>query len=466
MTLLFSDFTVLTVSIGYNHFLEKWAECVAKLQNKPSSVIVGVDFIEEELKKRIETYLPEIIWVNLIKVNLRHHGHYYNKLIDLVNTTWVCKIDADDQILPDAYNDLGNVEADIYAFGNISSLTGVKSFPDPGLSAERILFGDNNLLSSLSPFKKRVWEANIFKDFIFDDWIFWIDAAKNDFTFSTSNKVNYIYVEHFSQATKNSDEKYERSISLIYKRDATKYYLDNSELCSFGSYLFVPPPHSNFRIYSDMFEILGRIHDAGKSKIYILDFSLFCQYPLLDSNLTNNKCTICESLILNLQNNFNFNLVVVDVSFYSKSEYIFDFVNNSRSFQKFLNSHDIDCVVNTRFTNISHLFDAKIISILSLNDSLSVDSGTKSHSYFDFDFKTKYLTKSVRLYKYFSYNNLGHVLLKNIDILTNLPVDHLLEFNKINLGYTQALSFLEKKASQSIISGLINKLKVKVKRLK
>lgn len=465
MKLLTSDFTVLTVSIGYNHFLEKWAECVAKLQNKPASVIVGVDYIEEELRKRIEIYLPEIIWVNLVKVNLRHHGHYYNELIALVKTTWVCKIDADDLILPDAYNDLGKIEADVYAFGNVSSLTGIKSLPHPDLSAERILFSDNNLLSSLSPFKKKVWEANIFKDYIFDDWIFWIDAAKNDFSFSTSNRVNYIYVEHPSQATKNIDDKYERSISLIYKSNAVKYYLQKTELCSFGRYLFVPPPHSNIRIYTDMLEIIGRIHDAGISKIYVLDFSFFCQNPVLDPNLTINKCTICESLILNLQNNFKFNLIVVDVSFYSKSENIFYSAKDSHPFQKALDAYEIDCVVNARFNNFSHLLHSEDISTFSLNDLLSVGNDIENRLYFDCDFETKYLTKSIRIFKYFSNSDAGHITLKNIDIMTNLPIDHLLEFNKINRGYAQALSLLEKRTSQSIIRCLINKMKVNAKKL-
>jgi hypothetical protein len=153
MTIRAVDFTVLTVSIGYNHFLETWAKCVNELNVKPNYVIIGVDVIDQNLKTKIDSYIPGIKWVFLEKIETKHHSHYYNKLINLVTTTWVCKIDADDQILPSAYDELSSISADIYAFGNISSETGRQSIPDLDLNPEKILFSDNNLLSSLSPFR-------------------------------------------------------------------------------------------------------------------------------------------------------------------------------------------------------------------------------------------------------------------------------------------------------------------------
>ena len=154
------------------------------------------------------------------------------------------------------------------------------------------------------------------------------------------------------------------------------------------------------------------------------------------------------------------------MSFYSKSENIFDSAENSHPFQKALDAYEIDCVVNARFTNFSHLLLTEDISTFSLNDLLSVGNDIENCLYFDCDFETKYLTKSIRIFKYFSSSDAGNITLKNIDILTNLPIDHLLEFNKINRGYAQALSLLEKRTSQSIIRSLINKIKVNAKKLK
>ena len=452
MTIRASDFTVLTVSIGYNHFLETWAKCVNKLNVKPNYVIIGVDVIDQNLKTKIDSYIPGIKWVFLEKINNKRHGHYYNQIIKLVTTTWVCKIDADDQILPSAYDELSSVSADIYAFGNVSSETGRQSIPDLDLDTEKVIFSDNNLLSSLSPFRKHVWEKNNYLDFIYDDWSFWIDAAINNFSFTSSSKPNYVYVEHASQASRKSDEKYERSVLLLYKARAKKKYLTQSFINSHKSYLIIPPDHTYPKLFSDFIEIVARLEEASTSKIYILDLSMFCSYPILNNENINSNCVQCENLILNLQNNFHFEISIIDGSFHYTSEIKIDPEIDSEFLEDIVHSNKIDCLVNARYVNEENYRSTKVfikkfgIPIFNILSQQSPNLNNNNNKIL-LEFMTQFETKDLTVEKFYSINQGDFIILNNIEILTNLPVDHLIEFNRISAGFSEAISQLQKKKS-------------------
>jgi hypothetical protein len=441
----YSDFTVLTVSIGYNHFLKKWAECVSKLNTKPKSIIIGIENIDVSLKEIIDDCLPNVKWVKLVKVGGKLHGYYYNQLISLVDTTWVCKIDADDQILPSAYDKLNFVDSDIFGFGNVSSSSKNVSLSDAELDSEKILFNKNNLLNALSPFKKIVWDKDQFKNFIYDDWAFWIDAAKNGFKFSSSNTVNYIYLQHDSQETKTTDEKYERSILLKYKENAKKTYLKQSEISAFDKYLFALPDHYNAKQYSDTLEIMMRLISAGKTEIYLLDFSSSCGNPIIDSNSSNLSCKSCESLISNLQENFNFNLIIIQTSFHTLLDTNFSFHNKFDFLNQILNRHQIDCLINSRFINLDvkqqYLDFCNGVNISSINILSNVNEDNPDNV-LEMEIISKFGISHKSLKKFYSFNKSDLIILNEIEILTNLPIDHLLDFNRISEGFSQALSQL------------------------
>jgi len=463
---IYSDFTVITVSVGYNHFLKKWAECVSKLNTKPKSIIIGIENIDIPLKEIIDDCLPNIKWVKLIKVDGKLHGYYYKKLISLVETTWVCKIDADDQILPSAYDELNFVDSDIFGFGNVSSISKKVSLSDANLDSEKILFSKNNLLNALSPFKKIVWNKDQFKNFIYDDWAFWIDAAKNGFKFSSSNTVNYIYLQHDAQETKTTDEKFERSIILKYKEDAKNTYLKQSEISAFDKYLFILPDHYNVKLYSDTLEIMMRLKSAGKTELYLLDFSSSCDKPIIDSYSSNLSCKSCESLTLNLQDKFNF--IIIQTSFHSLPENHFSFDKNFDLLNQILIRHQIDCFINSRFVNMDHKqqntkFDNGV-NITSINILSNVNEDN-SDNMLDMEIVSKFDTYRKSLRKFYSFNKSDLIILNDIEILTNLPIDHLLEFNRISEGFSQALSQLNEMSYIHYLHNKFNLLKSFVRRL-
>jgi hypothetical protein len=55
--------------------------------------------------------------------------------------------------------------------------------------------------------------------------------------------------------------------------------------------------------------------------------------------------------------------------------------------------------------------------------------------------------KQKTINKFFSDFDTDLIIFKNIEILSNLPVQHLLEFNKISIGFSEALLQLSKNNS-------------------
>ena len=333
------------------------------------------------------------------------------------------------------------------------------------LDSERILLSNNNLLSSLSPFKKSVWEKSGFKDFIYDDWAFWIDAAQNGFSFSSSNKADYIYVEHGQQATKTSDEKYERSILLKYKQEAAKLLMTKSEICSYNRYLFIPPDHNNFKSYSDLLEILARLNYVSKTEIFFLDLSSYCPNPIRDYNSCGDQCKTCETIILNLQTNFNLSITIIDASYPNESGQVLNFENSLNYIKGIVNFHKIDCVVNLKsiIKKNDNIFEIVSGSKSTLINITSEKKDLESVKKVNLEIVSQNGNKQKTINKFFSDFDSDLIIFKNIEILSNLPIQHLLEFNKISIGFSDALLELSK---NDLNNSIIDRFKLLITTIK
>lgn len=114
-------------------------------------------------------------------------------------------MDVDDRFLPHALNKVDGCEADILMFGIMLTQWNPNGTPTNNrptvmlpqkVSSENILTIPHNLVFSGSPFRKKVWEAAPFRDMIYEDWAFWIEAAKNGFTFTQTDGIEYEYRVH------------------------------------------------------------------------------------------------------------------------------------------------------------------------------------------------------------------------------------------------------------------------------
>jgi len=202
---------IVTVAMAdlYRQFLPEWAASVAALNRQPDDVRIVVDQIDDDLWAEILGLLPH---AKLVKSTgeWKHHAQVLaNDAIAQMETDWVSRLDADDLILPHAFDRLDEVTADVYAFG--ISINYEQDCPAMPVSTATVRHESSNYLCSASPFRRSVWVANGgFVDAVYQDWIFWRQAAARDATFAASGTVDYIWRSHDAQVSAHCDDEAER----------------------------------------------------------------------------------------------------------------------------------------------------------------------------------------------------------------------------------------------------------------
>ena len=198
---------VVTAAVGdeYQALLPAWAEAVAALERQPDEVIIAVDDLPGAIINRLELILRDF-WIVPSDREWEHHPQVLvNDAISVADSEWICKMDADDEILPHALTPLDACTADVFMFG---IQHGGQYLQYSGVTAEKILTREANLVFSGSPFRRYLWEGNNFRDMIFEDWAFWIGCAEQGATFEHSGTYDYIYTAHEGQISRRHDEAY------------------------------------------------------------------------------------------------------------------------------------------------------------------------------------------------------------------------------------------------------------------
>lgn len=199
---------VVTVAVGepYTQRLIAWADAVATLERTPDVVTVVSNRLGRDLVTQLDDILGDWQLVGSAR-SWRHHPQVLiNDAIQMTDTDWICKMDADDLFLPHALNDVDDAtDADVFMFG--IEIQG-RGLTFAGVQADMIVRAEQNLVFSGSPFRRWLWTDNQFRDMIYEDWAFWIGCAKQGARFKSSGRVDYIYQLHDGQITKNIDEQY------------------------------------------------------------------------------------------------------------------------------------------------------------------------------------------------------------------------------------------------------------------
>ncbi len=202
---------VVTVAVGdeYQAMLPTWACGVAALERQPDEVIIAVDDLSGRIINELQMILRDF-WIVPSDRQWTHHPQVLiNDAIAVSESEWICKMDADDLILPHALTPLDDLDADVLMFG-ISH--GEKDLQYRGVTAEAILRREANLVFSGSPFRRRLWETNPFRDMIYEDWAFWIGCAEQGARFHPSDTIDYIYTIHEGQISARADSAYWASV--------------------------------------------------------------------------------------------------------------------------------------------------------------------------------------------------------------------------------------------------------------
>ena len=202
---------ICTVAYGttYHDFLPRWAAAVAALERRPDLITIVHDGVSRDIRQQVHDLLT-VLWVEDRGTahELQPQVHV-NAAIAVTQTDWIVKLDADDVILPHALTGVTDCAADVLNFGY---RIGEADHVSQRVTAEQVLRKTNNALSSASPFRRWLWERNKFQDLLFDDWAFWIEAARAGATFDATGRVDYIYSVHDQQLTRRHDQRAARAL--------------------------------------------------------------------------------------------------------------------------------------------------------------------------------------------------------------------------------------------------------------
>lgn len=185
----------------YYGFLDRWSAALLELHTEPDWVTIVHDGIPERLMKLLDRRLHPMWIFDNHPVKLHPQVHV-NTAIEITFTDWIIKADVDDLLLPHALDGWSDSPADVVNFGY---RIGENDHVSRVVAPEVLLQKTDNPLGSCSPFRRWVWEANQFQDLLFDDWGFWIKAARAGAVFDATNRVDYIYSVHPQQMTRRHD---------------------------------------------------------------------------------------------------------------------------------------------------------------------------------------------------------------------------------------------------------------------
>lgn len=200
---------IITVAHGdtYRAQLAGWVTAVNMLETQADAVIVVTDDTADaalRLKNLRATY-------EIMKASGTHRHHpqlYANQAMHAIDTDWICKMDADDRILPHAFNNMPD-DCDVLMFGITHQNTHLIPAPT---SAQEILNSPHNQVFSGSPYRKWLRNAAHYRDMIYEDWMFWIDCAKQNARFQPTGTVDYEYVMHGQNISSRADDSYWRAV--------------------------------------------------------------------------------------------------------------------------------------------------------------------------------------------------------------------------------------------------------------
>jgi hypothetical protein len=195
---------VVAVAYGdkYRAFLPRWMRALTMLERQPDRVMIVTDDVPSAIAALGDVYLSSAVFKQAHGTFNVHPQVLVNEAIASVNTEWICKMDIDDVIFPHALNNLDRTDADVYMFG--IQLSG-QWLPARHATRADILKSPHNLVFSGSPFRRWVWERAPYRDMICEDWMFWIDAARNGARFHASPDIDYEYVIHGDNITLRTD---------------------------------------------------------------------------------------------------------------------------------------------------------------------------------------------------------------------------------------------------------------------
>lgn len=186
---------------AYYKFVLPWVARISCLNRQPDRVTIAHDGIPDKYRDAAGELL-EVEWVRSDIAFRLHPQVNVNAAIKITETDWIAKVDIDDLLFAHALDEINDSLADVVNFGY---RIGDTDCPSRVVSAHEVLQKNNNAIGSCSPFRRWIWETNPFEDVRFDDWRFWIKAARAGAAFTATGRTDYIYRVHPDQISRRID---------------------------------------------------------------------------------------------------------------------------------------------------------------------------------------------------------------------------------------------------------------------
>jgi hypothetical protein len=157
----------------YGVFFPRWWQAIRELERQPDQIVIV--YHKSNLAKVPESVPKEYKSRVKLVVSASENGlDYPNLCVESADTDWVAFCGLDDQVLPNAYDELEFCSDAEILVGNLKLSDGSKSMGSWNLERMK----HQNSMVFLSPFRKSLWErVGGMPKIYWIDWGFWMKAA-------------------------------------------------------------------------------------------------------------------------------------------------------------------------------------------------------------------------------------------------------------------------------------------------
>ena len=157
----------------YGVFFPRWWQAISELERQPDQIVIA--YHESNLAKVPESVPKEYASRVKLVVSDSEDGLIYGNLaVEAADTDWVAFCGLDDQVLPNAYDELELCTDAEILIANLKLSDGSNSFG----SWDTQRMKHQNPMAFLSPFRKSLWErVGGLPRIYWVDWGFWMKCA-------------------------------------------------------------------------------------------------------------------------------------------------------------------------------------------------------------------------------------------------------------------------------------------------
>jgi hypothetical protein len=157
----------------YGVFIPRWWQAITELERQPDQIVIA--YHESNLCKVPESVPKEYASRTKLVVSDSEDGLIYGNLaVDAAETDWLAFCGLDDQVLPNAYDELELCSEAEILVANLKLSNGSDSFGSWDTQRMR----HENPMAALSPFRKSLWQrVGGMPQIYWGDWGFWMKSA-------------------------------------------------------------------------------------------------------------------------------------------------------------------------------------------------------------------------------------------------------------------------------------------------